>query len=253
MKEDQDKFFQDHPTAEVFPGKGVFVRKVKGTKVICKARGVVCGNFVHEVGGTDYAACQTDATALRVALRMAALMKWSFWSVDVKTAFLNADLDDDDIVLVKPPRIFNTSGAVPEEALWWVRKALYGLRQAPMCWQRHRDEALKRMAIKGEDGKELKCCRMRSGPGLWTIQEVKNPEKEARGFLVTYVDDILVMTRSMEGAKWITEIKKEWETSEPEWAQSRQEVSTKKEEDRMRWMTKGKRMDEITCCGLQLR
>ena len=66
---------------------------------------------------------------------------WSTWSVDVRTAFLNAELDDEDVVLVRPPRIFVDAGAVEEGTLWWVKKALYGLRQAPACWQRHRDEA----------------------------------------------------------------------------------------------------------------
>ena len=175
-----------------------------------KARGVVCGNFVPNNEGADYAACQTDSTALRLVLVEAAKEGYDLWGVDVKTAFLNAYLDDDDIVVVKPPTIFISAGATEEGSLWWVKKALYGLRQAPGCWQRHRDQAL--MTIRVE---EYKMIPMKSDPGLWRIVGRKTPN-ETRGFAVTYVDDVLVMAEGDLGSKFIKAIQDLWETSQAE-------------------------------------
>ena len=59
----------------------------------------------------EYAACQTEATALRVMLMATACEGWGIWSVDVRNAFLNAELDDEDVALVKPPRVFVEAGA----------------------------------------------------------------------------------------------------------------------------------------------
>jgi hypothetical protein len=101
-EEDVKEFMAKYPQAEIFPGKGVFVKKPNKNK----ARGVVCGNFIRDEGETEYAACQTEATALRVTLMATAYKGWVIRSVDVRTAFFNAELDDEDVVLVRPPRIF---------------------------------------------------------------------------------------------------------------------------------------------------
>ena len=73
---------------------------------------MVCGNFSEEKGEGDYAARQTEATALRIVLMCTAHHGCSIWGVDVKTAFLNAELDSDEVVLVTPPRVFVDAGAV---------------------------------------------------------------------------------------------------------------------------------------------
>lgn len=57
-------------------------------------------------------------------MRMSALTGWSYWSVDVQMAFLKAYLDNEDTVLVKPPKVLTTSEADPEESLWSVREEL---------------------------------------------------------------------------------------------------------------------------------
>ena len=79
---------------------------------------MVCGNFIRDEGEVEYAARQTEATALRMMLMAAAYNGWGIWSVDVKTAFLNAELDDEDVVSAKPPRISVEAGAAPEGSLW---------------------------------------------------------------------------------------------------------------------------------------
>ena len=70
--EDVEEFTEKYPLAEVFPGKGVFVKKPNKNK----ARGVVCGNFIKDEGEVEYAACQSEATALRAMLMATAKKGW---------------------------------------------------------------------------------------------------------------------------------------------------------------------------------
>ena len=57
--EDVKESMERDPPSEVFPGKGVFVKKPNKNKVC----GVVCGNFIRNEGEVEYAACQTEAAA----------------------------------------------------------------------------------------------------------------------------------------------------------------------------------------------
>ena len=129
--------------------------------------------------GADYAACQTDATALRLVLVVAARGGYDLWGVDVKTAFLNAYLDDEDVVVVRPPTVFTTAGAVPEGALRRVKKALYGLRQAPGRWQRHRDKELLTIRVYVEE-ETYRTIPMKSDPGLWRIVNQEDYDTSVR-------------------------------------------------------------------------
>nr|CAD1832705.1 unnamed protein product [Ananas comosus var. bracteatus] len=57
-------------------------------------------------------------------------MKWLVYQFDVKSAFLNGNLDED--VYVEQPQGFVVKGK--EEKVYKLRKALYGLKQAPRAW-----------------------------------------------------------------------------------------------------------------------
>ena len=92
-----------------------------------KARLVVRG-FVQQEG-IDYDDTFTLVArmeSVRILLVVAAQEGWSVHHLDVKSAFLNGDLKE---VYVRQPPGF----AVPEEEgkVYRLRKALYGLRQAP--------------------------------------------------------------------------------------------------------------------------
>ena len=53
--------------------------------------------------------------------------------MDVKAAFLHADLDDavDGIYAMKPPAVLVRNNFEKESTYWKLNKVLYGLRQGP--------------------------------------------------------------------------------------------------------------------------
>ncbi|XP_049410533.1 uncharacterized mitochondrial protein AtMg00810-like [Solanum stenotomum] len=64
---------------------------------------------------------------VRTILALVAQLKWSLYQLDVKSAFLNGELEEE--VYVSQPQGFEISGQ--EEKVYYLRKALYGLKQAP--------------------------------------------------------------------------------------------------------------------------
>ena len=63
--------------------------------------------------------------------------------MDITSAFLHADIHDDDTELVTPPPILVKMDIVKPNSVWHVKKAIYGLREAPRLWQRERDQKLR--------------------------------------------------------------------------------------------------------------
>lgn len=81
--------------------------------------------------------------SVRVLLALAAQEGWGVHHMDVKSAFLNADLKE-EVYVWQPPGF-----AVPGEEgkVYRLRKALYGLRQAPRAWNAKLDATLKEMGF----------------------------------------------------------------------------------------------------------
>lgn len=67
---------------------------------------------------------------IRTVLALAAQLELQVFQLDVKTAFLNGELEE--YVYVKQPQGFETKGK--EEKVYKLHKALYGLKQTPRYW-----------------------------------------------------------------------------------------------------------------------
>lgn len=94
-----------------------------------KARLVVCGYLQKQ--GIDYAntfAPVVSYTGIRVALSIAAAFDYEIVQFDVKTAFLNGELDR-PIYMCQPPGYSDGTNRV-----CLLQRALYGLKQAPAAW-----------------------------------------------------------------------------------------------------------------------
>jgi len=106
-------------------------RKPNGTIDRYKARLVAKGYAQKK--GIDYEetfAPTSRMTTIRVVVAMAAHYGWFVHQLDIKTAFLNGDLQEE--VYVIQPLGFVLTGQ--EHMVCKLRKALYGLKQAPRAW-----------------------------------------------------------------------------------------------------------------------
>ena len=58
---------------------------------------------------------------------MAAMRGWEVSKLDVKGAFLNAPIPQDELILVEPPKQWKDWGIVGKHVVWKLRRAVYGL------------------------------------------------------------------------------------------------------------------------------
>jgi len=71
-----------------------------------------------------------NGVLLRVFLVIVATQNLECLQIDFKLAFLNSKIPDDYVYYVKPP--LGIQGK--EGYVWQLKKALYGLRRAPLYW-----------------------------------------------------------------------------------------------------------------------
>ena len=206
---------------EVIPSKVVFTRKPgpKGGKP--KVRWVVCGNFETKRAEEDTFSSGADSTALRMMIHVAAQNQWRGGTLDVKTAFLNAEWKEEDEVMlvVKPPLIFTELGALEKDTFYLPRKAVYGFRRSPKLWGDCRDSVMEKLEVKMEDGNVLELKALESEPNLWKVQQKEKgiqQQPELRGLVMTYVDDMFFVGQEDVVAAVMSEMRKVWKTTEPE-------------------------------------
>jgi hypothetical protein len=114
-------------------------RDLAGNYVKYKARLVVKG--YAQVQGIDYDEVFTPVSRMetvRLLLALAAQGEWQVHHMDVKSAFLNGNLEE--VYVHQPPGFSDPkhSGKVLR-----LKKALYGLKQAPRAWNARLDQELK--------------------------------------------------------------------------------------------------------------
>ena len=114
--------------------------------------------------------------------------------MDISTAFLNADLPlVQKRVVVRPPQVMVNYGIVDPNELWVAEKAIYGLRVSPKAWSDYRDEELAKIEVKTKKGK-LRLVQSYADPAVWNIVGVD--VNEVKGYLLSYVDDFLITSKS---------------------------------------------------------
>lgn len=201
--------------------KAIFSRKAGSGRHKC--RGVACGNFAKAKSDEDTFASGAGGCEVRLLLKAAALYDWTVSTVDVKTAFLNAPVNESaerGIVIVEPPRIFREAQVLQQPGeLWLVRKALYGLATSPKDWCLHRDRCFREFSW-NEGGVDYKVVKT-AQDDMWAVRGRRAGEAEWQmvGLCATYVDDILI-AGNMAVVKGIHEkIRESWKIGEPSWIQ----------------------------------
>ncbi|GJU25639.1 retrotransposon protein, putative, ty1-copia subclass [Tanacetum coccineum] len=121
--------------------KWIFKKKMKadGTVDKYKARVVIQGFRQRE--GLDYFDTYspvTRITSIRMIIAIAALRNLEIHQMDVKTAFLNGDLEEE--IYMNQPEGFIAPGQ--EGKVCRLVKSLYGLKQAPKQWHQKFDHTM---------------------------------------------------------------------------------------------------------------
>ena len=114
-------------------------------------------------------------TSIRVILGMAASMDLEVEQLDVKTAFLHGDLEEE--IYMEQPEGFEVEGK--EHMVCKLKKSLYGLKQAPRQWYKKFDSFMVGHGYKRTD----------ADPCVYIQQFIRGKFI----ILLLYVDDMLIV------------------------------------------------------------
>ena len=161
--------------ARPLPVKWVFKVKQDATGTVERFKARLVAKGFRQREGIDYNevfAPVSKYTTLRAFLAMVAAKDLELHQLDVKTAFLNGELEE-DIYIQQPPG-YEQGG---KDTVCKLNRALYGLKQAPRQWHEKLKQALKAIGF----------IDSMADPGLFT----KHNGGESV-FILTYVDDLLI-------------------------------------------------------------
>jgi hypothetical protein len=134
LEEIQEKAAKEGRTVEIIPAKLVFTIKAGPNGGKRKARSVICGNYESKKDSEQTFSSGADAAAFRLSIWAAARHQWAGAVIDIKTAFLNALMDQDDqeaVLIVRPPALFTEKGYMAPDDFFVPQRAVYGLRRSP--------------------------------------------------------------------------------------------------------------------------
>ncbi|KAK2455989.1 putative mitochondrial protein [Trifolium repens] len=156
--------------------KWILKKKLKpdGTIDKYKARLVAKGFRQREnIDFFDTFSPVTRITSIRVLISIAAIYNLTLHQMDVKTAFLNGDLEEE--IYMEQPEGFVIHGQ--ENKVCKLDKSLYGLKQAPKQWHEKFDNLMLSNGFKVNESD--KCIYYKFENGICTI-------------ICLYVDDLLI-------------------------------------------------------------
>ncbi|GKV28744.1 hypothetical protein SLEP1_g37756 [Rubroshorea leprosula] len=148
--------------------KWVYKTKLKENGEIDKFKAHLVAKGYKQEFGIDYKEVYAPVArhdTIRLVIALAAQNSWPLYQLDVKSAFLHGDLDE-EVFIHQPPGYVKAGN---EHKVYKLKRALYGLKQAPRAWySRIESYFLKEgfekcpyehtLFIKSEDGKMLIVC-----------------------------------------------------------------------------------------------
>ncbi|CAM8999543.1 unnamed protein product [Rhodiola kirilowii] len=115
---------------------------------------------------------------MRLLLAMSTIFNWEIDQMDVKTAFLNGDLEE--TIFMKQPKGFIDKQS--PDRVCYLNKSIYGLKQSLIQWNRKFDACMTNLAF--SKSKYDSCLYL------------KNMNAKYPSFVVLYVDDMLIISES---------------------------------------------------------
>jgi hypothetical protein len=162
--------------------KWVFKLKLKPDGSIERYKARLVAKGYSQVEGLDYSetfAPVAKFPSIRTVLAIAASEDMEIHQMDVKTAFLNGFVEEE--IYMAQPEGFVKPGE--ENLVCKLRKTIYGLKQAPRAWNKVIDDFLKSLGFQ----------RCAADHCIYVISS-----KEGILYLVIYVDDLILASKSLE-------------------------------------------------------
>src|SRR6266850_885389 len=162
--------------------KWVFKHKVDS----CYCARLVAKGFM-QIPGLDYDETFSPIAhfeSLRLLLALAVLEDWEVHQLDIKSAFLNGVLDEE--IYMEQPQGFIITGK--ETRVCYLKKAIYGLKQASCTWNSNIHAAQTELGFK------------------WTVADagiyvMHQQEGDGPLYIILYIDDITILGASLEAVK----------------------------------------------------
>jgi Reverse transcriptase (RNA-dependent DNA polymerase) len=120
----------------------------------------------------------------RTILCKAARENLEVHQLDIKTAFLNGDFEE-EVYVSQPPGFHNGDDGV----VYRLNKALYGLKQSPRAWHKTLNASLKKLGFHP--------CQSDSGV------YISRNKGASPIYLLIYVDDFLIVSKSLLQVLWV--------------------------------------------------
>ena len=189
---DEVKALQDNDTwnlmipptdRDVKPGKWVYKVKLGPSGQVDKYKARHVAKGFKQVEGLDYFktfahTCKPET--FRILFQLSAKQGHVMHQFDVKTAFLHSPIGEE--VYLEQPQKFVKRGSDGEKLVCRLNKSIYGLKQAANNWYKELANFLLRQGF--NRSRNNHCSFVRS-------------EVEDHAFILVWVDDIIVASRSM--------------------------------------------------------
>src|SRR5579871_807696 len=180
------------PGRTAIGSKWVYRLKYNTDGVIDRYKARIVAKGYSQKEGIDYTetfAPVTKFASIRLLLAIAAKEDYEIHQMDVQSAFLNGELDEE--IYMKQPEGFIEEGK--ENLVCRLHKSLYGLKQAGRTWYNKLHESLV----------EIKFSRYNADYSIYYYKE-----KSTKVIISVYVDDLILISNNLP---YLQEIKKKLE------------------------------------------
>ena len=170
------------PRSKPIGYKWIFKRKLKADGSVDKYKARLVAKGYRQKEGLDYFdtySLVSRITSIRTLIAIASLNNMEIHQMDVKTAFLNGELDEE--IYMEQPEGFAVQGQ--ENKVCKLVKSLYGLKQAPKQWHEKFDHTMLSHGFKINECD--KCLYIKTYANSCV-------------FVCLYVDDMLIMGTSKD-------------------------------------------------------
>ena len=166
------------PGANIVGTRWVFKAKRDENGNISRYKAKLVAQGFKQKAGLDYGetfAPTAKQTSIRVILAMAAQEDWHLHNMDVDTAFLNANIEEE--IYISQPEGFEQSGPNDEQLVCRLNKSIYGLKQAARDWNKTLDHWMKSYGLEASEADACVYTKRVAGDIL---------------IVLTWVDDLII-------------------------------------------------------------